>query len=83
MSPMPPVKLLLSSTLRAYVPGYDASRGIDVEIEGPLSVAELCRRLRVPADRVKMVMVNGTHADLEHVLQGGERVGLFPPVGGG
>lgn len=82
MQPLP-VKLLLSSTLRALVPGYDALIGVDVPLEGPTTVADLCRRMNIPMEKVKMVMVDGTHGSMDHVLRGGERVGLFPPVGGG
>jgi molybdopterin converting factor small subunit len=77
------IKLFLSSTLRASVPGYDAQNGIDVTLQGPMPVEALCQKMNIPSERVKMVMINGAHARMDYVLKGGERVGLFPPVGGG
>jgi sulfur carrier protein ThiS len=77
------IKLFLSSTLRTCIEGYDAINGVAVELERPTTVSELCRKMNVPQDRVKMIMINGTHASMDCILQGGERVGLFPPVGGG
>ena len=78
-----PLKILLSSTLRTYLSDYDTLKGIDFVVDGEITVAELCRRFNIPADKVKIVMVNGRSVSLDYVLKGDERVGLFPPVGGG
>ncbi|MDZ7699108.1 MAG: MoaD/ThiS family protein [Deltaproteobacteria bacterium] len=73
----------MSATLRRHLPGYDPLNGREVTLDAPLSVADLCRQLGIPTDQVKIVMVNGKHASQDHMLQGDERVALFPPVGGG
>jgi molybdopterin converting factor small subunit len=39
--------------------------------------------MNIPTEKIKMVMVNGKHQNIDHVLHGEERIGLFPPVGGG
>jgi molybdopterin converting factor small subunit len=39
--------------------------------------------LEIPADQIKLVFVDGAKAKLTTILDGGERVGIFPPVGGG
>ncbi|MCG6880201.1 MAG: MoaD/ThiS family protein [Deltaproteobacteria bacterium] len=78
-----PLKIFLSSTLRKYFPGYDSRAGIDYPMEGEISVAALIRKLKLPQERVKIVMVNGAHASFDDGLKGDERVALFPPVGGG
>ena len=77
------LQIFLSSSLRSYVPDYDPARGLLMDIEGKLSVAEVCKRLSIPTEPVKIVMINGIGRSLEHILEGDERVGLFPPVGGG
>ncbi len=46
-------------------------------------MAQLCRLLHIPADNIKMVMVNGKGRPMDFLLRGDERVGIFPPVGGG
>lgn len=48
-----------------------------------LTVSVLLRERGVPADVVRVVIVNGQTAALETVLQEGDRVALFPAVGGG
>ncbi|MBI5520570.1 MAG: MoaD/ThiS family protein [Desulfovibrio sp.] len=40
-------------------------------------------RLGIPAEEIKLVFVNGTHAELSAPLRDGDRLGLFPAVGGG
>ena len=77
------LKIILSSTLRKYLPVYDPVKGVDFTIDGKLTVAELCRQLRIPPDEVKIVMVNGKSEGLDYLIQGDERIGLFPPIGGG
>ena len=48
-----------------------------------LTVSVLLGGGGVPADVVRVVIVNGQTAALETVLQEGDRVALFPAVGGG
>ena len=47
------------------------------------AVADVVARLGIPAEELKLVFVNGTHAPLSAPLAAGDRVGLFPAVGGG
>ncbi len=78
-----PLAILLAATLRKYVAGYDAATGYEMKIDAEISVRDLARRLLIPEQEVKLIMVNGIHADWETMLKGDERVALFPPVGGG
>lgn len=47
------------------------------------TVKTLLEELSVPENEVKLVFVDGVKHDLAAVLIGGERVGIFPAVGGG
>jgi len=47
------------------------------------TVADLLEKLAVPPQDVKLVFVNGVKQDLNTPLKGGDRVGIFPAVGGG
>ncbi len=55
------------------------------EVETPpgATVAALMGMLGVPESAVTLVFVNGVHASPDSVLRQGDRVALFPPVGGG
>lgn len=48
-----------------------------------ITVKKLLEELSVPEEEVKLVFIDGVKHDLTSVLQGGERVGIFPAVGGG
>ena len=52
-------------------------------IEAGITVGELIQQLDIPQKLVKIIFINSVHAELTSVLNGGERVGIFPPVGGG
>lgn len=47
------------------------------------TVAGLVARLGIPLDDLKLVFLNGEHVGLDAALKDGDRVGLFPAVGGG
>ena len=47
------------------------------------SVGSVVARLGIPLGELKLVFVNGAHCALDTPLADGDRVGLFPAVGGG
>lgn len=75
--------VMLSTTLRACVPGYAPATGLSLEWNGPLSTGELAEKIGLPLEEIKIVMVNGRHAGLEQTVNNGDRVSYFPAVGGG
>lgn len=78
-----PVNIFLSTTLRDCVPGYNPAKGLFVDVEAAVSVAELAAQLGLPLQEIKIVMINGRHAGVDGMVSDGDRVGLFPAVGGG
>ena len=52
-------------------------------IEQGIQVLDLVRQLKIPENQAKLIFINGVMSELTSVLNGGERVGIFPPVGGG
>jgi sulfur-carrier protein len=48
-----------------------------------ISVRELLDDLNIPSIKAHLIFVNGVKKSLDLRLQGGERVGIFPPVAGG
>ncbi len=53
------------------------------EIDAGISVGELLALIELPVEKARLIFINGVKADLNTLLEGGERVGIFPPVGGG
>jgi sulfur carrier protein ThiS len=77
------VNIFLSATLRNAVPEYSPGPGLSLEMRGPLSTGELAESIGLPRTAITLVMVNGRHASLEHIVRDGDRVSYFPPIGGG
>ena len=48
-----------------------------------VTVADVCRLLDIPRNKVSIVFVNNTHADYNRTLKEGDELALFPPIGGG
>ncbi|MCL1939834.1 MAG: MoaD/ThiS family protein [Desulfovibrionaceae bacterium] len=78
-----PVTVLLSTTLRLSVPGYDPAKGLSLDWERPISTGALAEKIGLPLKEIKIVMLNGRHANLEQMVNDGDRVSYFPAVGGG
>jgi molybdopterin converting factor small subunit len=62
-----------------------ATFGKPVEMEAPegTTVGQLLQLLKMPEEQVSTVLVNGVHSKLGDLLKPGDRVALFPPIGGG
>ena len=73
------IDLKLFATLAARLPA-DASQ---LSIEDGMTIGQLIDRLEISPSEAKLIFVNGVRKHLDTVLHGGERVGIFPPVGGG
>ncbi len=74
------IQLRLYATLQKRLPDGDTDR---FEIDAGMTVRQLLAALDIPESDAKLVFVNGKKASVATVLNGGERVGVFPPVGGG
>ncbi|MDP3426923.1 MAG: MoaD/ThiS family protein [Humidesulfovibrio sp.] len=52
-------------------------------VEPGETVDDLVKRLGIPPGELKLVFINGAHVEPDAPLADGDRVGLFPAVGGG
>ncbi|MBF0481000.1 MAG: MoaD/ThiS family protein [Desulfovibrionaceae bacterium] len=62
---------------------FQPENAADFPLKPPETVERLIARLGIPEEEVAVVFVNGVHAPRETLLADGDRVGLFPAVGGG
>jgi molybdopterin converting factor small subunit len=70
----------LYATLRAFAGG---AAEVEVEFEPGQTIEQVLTRIGVPPEQTRILFVNNRAAVLEQPLQGGERVGVFPAIGGG
>lgn len=73
------IEIKLYATLADYTPATPEA----FPIKNGIRVKELAENLGVDVSSVKLVFINGIKKDLEYRIEDGDRVGLFPPVGGG
>ena len=73
------INLKLFVTLSKYLP-EDSEY---FELSENTSVEELISDLGIEDGIVKLIFVNGKKQDGKYLLKNSDRVGLFPPVGGG
>ncbi len=52
-------------------------------VENNTTVEQLLRKLGIDLEQAKIIFINGEKKSLHDYLRHGDRVGIFPPVGGG
>lgn len=77
------VEVRVFSGLEIYIPGTTFGQVIPVSIVEGFTGRELLKKLDIPEDKVFTFLVNGVHKNFEVTLNDGDRVSLFPAVGGG
>lgn len=77
------IEVYLYASLSQYLPPEEVGPSTAVEIRDATRVREVLLKLKIPHDAVKLIFLNGTHADMDAALEDGDRLGLFPAVGGG
>jgi molybdopterin converting factor small subunit len=75
------VHLKFFAGLRDAIPGRKSPYSVDLPADA--TVEQVLDRFGVPRDKPKILLVNGRHADLRHVLREGDTLSVFPPVAGG
>jgi hypothetical protein len=73
------IRLELLATLKRYEPDSTGKYAIKPGIK----VRDLMAELNIPEYEVNLVFIDGAKGNLNTTLKGGERLGLFPPLGGG
>ena len=78
------IDLKLFASFARFMPDKtDGGSPPGTEIRDGITVRELLEELKIPADEVKIVFLNGIHAKGDEIIQEGDRLGIFPPVAGG
>ena len=73
------IEIKLYATLQCYTPA-NAAR---FAVEPGNSIEKIVEALHIPKDQIKLLFCNGVKCGLGTLLRDGDRIGLFPPVGGG
>jgi len=73
------IELRLFATLAEYIPAEPEQ----FKLPHGTRAEELLLILGIPREKAKLIFINGKKEDYDHELHHGDRVGIFPPVGGG
>jgi molybdopterin converting factor small subunit len=76
------IEVRLYATLRRHAPS-DAGGVLAVDVPEGSNASDVIAQVGAAADEVHIVMVNGVSCPLDRTLAEGDRLGLFPTVGGG
>lgn len=76
------IEVRLFATLRRHAPS--APEGfLSVDVPEGSTAADVISKVQVNANEVHILMVNGVNSPADRVLAQGDRLGLFPAIGGG
>ncbi len=77
------LEVRLFAGLHKYVKGTESGEPFEVTTGDGITLAGLLGQLGIPQQEAYVTMVNGQASPVSTVLKNGDRVGVFPPVGGG
>jgi len=76
------IEVRLFSGLESCVPGAKFGQPIKVEVTENFNGRMLLEKLNIPEKMAYSLFVNGINKSFETVFSEGDRVSIFPPVGG-
>lgn len=73
------ISLKLFATLAKHMP----ENAETYPLEEGMTVYNLLKKLAIPEKEAKLIFINSRKADMTSVIHHRDRVGIFPPIGGG
>ncbi len=73
----------ISINLFATLSKYSPENNQNYPIKSGMIISDIIQTLDLPKDLVKLIFLNGVKCNGETALKDGDRLGIFPPVGGG
>lgn len=75
------VKIRLYAWLEKFTPGGE--QNFELELKRDSTVLDLIAKLNLPADKVTLIIINGTQQKKKTILRDHDEVKLFPLIAGG
>ena len=77
------VEVRLYATLRKYHPDLGIGEALVITLDDKAKLGNLLHELKVPKEEITVVLVNGKREEENYLLRDGDRIGIFPLIGGG
>ena len=75
--------LHLYASLASHLPEKSGRNSCTLEVADGMSIRQLLTQLEIPENAPKILFRNGLHAELDEIIEDGDRVAIFPPIAGG
>ena len=79
---MPKIEVRCYATLRDKLP-KDAIDGVYTYETFHSNIQGIVEELGLPTEELHLIMKNGSRVSLDEPVNNGDRIGFFPPIGGG
>jgi len=76
-------EIRLFANFRDFLPEGSKGFSYTMSFDAEKTVNDVMHELKLPDDIPRIIIVNGTHAEPDHVIKDGDVVSLFPPLAGG
>ncbi len=77
------ISVKLFASLARFSNGGLPGTPFQMQLPDAATVQDVLQRLGIPAEETKVAFVNGRIRDTDWLLNPGDEVGIFPPIGGG
>ena len=77
------VEVRLYASLRKYHPTPKSSEAVVMSLDNEAKLGDLLDKLKIPGQEIGVLMVNGNWQKESYLLKEGDRIGIFPLIGGG
>ena len=79
---MAKVEVRCFAHLREFLP-EEAEGGVYYYNTDKITILEIADELNLPKEELHLIMKNGVKVNLQAKIEEGDRIGFFPPIGGG
>ncbi len=77
------IEIKLFASLARYASHPLISADGRMGLPSPVPVGQIADALNIPRQEIKLIFLNGIHAQMDTKVKDGDRLGLFPAIGGG
>lgn len=77
------VEVTVFASLRKYLPDLPLGGSKYIEVDPGATPADLIQILGLPAEEVKIVIRNHVQAELDEIVEDGDRIAFAPAIAGG
>ncbi len=77
------IEVELFAFLRFHLPKGTKGFNCKMQLNEKMSVADILKELKIPDEVTQIIMINGAHAEKNHILSDGDVLTVLPIAAGG